>query len=163
LRNANTLGVIVCASLALALLMLRLQGAAPRVAADEYREAQTAQGGSASPGPTSVTPTQIGQVGAPATSSPGQDLANQIAAVADQVAATAKDATVPADLKAQLIDTLAAQFNQLVSQWQQSISGVSIGGPQPANPSVIASPSPAPSPLVGASPVPVPSQAPGAP
>jgi hypothetical protein len=110
-----------------------------------------------------VTPTPIGPEGVPATSSPGQDLANEIAAVANQVAATVKDATMPEDLKAQLIDTLAAEFNQLVSQWQQSISGVSIGGLPAANPSVIPSPSPAPGPLVDASPRTVPSPAPGSP
>ena len=127
LRNASTFGVVVCASLALVLLTLRLQGAAPRATAAEYLESQEAQRGFASPGPTFVTPTPIGTLGIPATlqptqrgfASPGptfltptpfapsgvpptssssQDLANQIATVADQVAAVVRDATIPGDL-----------------------------------------------------------------
>jgi hypothetical protein len=72
------------------------------------------------------------QAGTPAAA---QNDANQIQAIDLQIAQTMQDPTIPADLKTQLLNELAAQFNVLVAAWQRDSAAVAttgVGVTQPA-------------------------------
>jgi hypothetical protein len=109
----------------------------------------TLQPGVATLVPTTTLPTTA--------SSAGQQASEQIGVVSQQVAQTLQDPSLTTDAKVQRITTLAAQFNQLVAQWQQQVnqtlSQVAVAGVQATPGAVAATPTPG---AVAATPTPVP-------
>jgi HAMP domain-containing protein len=100
--------------------------------------------------PTPIaTPTLMGQP-VPSVTSPSQQASDRIAAVSQQVADTANDASLPVETKVERINGLASQFNQLVAQWQQQLSQTSaaagplppLANPQATPPVLVATPAP---------------------
>jgi HAMP domain-containing protein len=79
--------------------------------------------------------------------------------VSQQVAQVANDPTLPVDQKAKQISALAAQFNQLVSVWQQQVMSQTGGVGAQTTPVPVSSA--AVSPLVGSTPTPAASATPG--
>ena len=70
----------------------------------------------------------------PATTLASQASADQIASVAGQVAQVAIDPSISVEAKTQQINSLAAQFNQLVLVWQQQTLVTPANGALPPTP-----------------------------
>jgi hypothetical protein len=96
--------------------------------------------------PTATYSAELAQsLPTPATTLPSQASADQIASVAGQVAQVAIDPSISVEAKTQQINSLAAQFNQLVLVWQQQTlvtpaSGSPVPTPAPALATAVGTP-----------------------
>ena len=117
--------VSICATIVLALFSIQLITGSTVSDKTVYAQVPVA-----SPTVTLVaTPTSIVPLtSSPGTAAPAQSVA-QIATIAQQVAQTVHDPSLSTDAKVQQVNALATQFNQLVAQWQQQTSLITVPPP----------------------------------
>jgi hypothetical protein len=103
------------------------------------------------PAPASAVPPPSGAPAAPsAAQTQLQQTSDQITSVSQQITQAVQDPSTSVDSKVQLINSLAAQFNQLVSIWQQQLAQITTAPPSVAGvqltptPAIPASPTPKP-------------------
>ena len=132
--------ITISAVLACGLLFAELE-----ISTTAYGQSQPLPTINATPAPTVMPSNVVGPISA------AQQTSEQIASVSQQVTQAVQDQSLPIDAKIQRINTLAAQFNQLVVQWQQQLAQISLltaAAPTPpsvagvqATPSVVSAPS----------------------
>jgi len=114
------LRIAVGAALGLGLYLF----AAPSGSGGHHATAAYALDASPTPTPTVIPPGVAPGAPSPAQS-PLQQTSDQIASVAQQITQAIQDPSTSTDSKVQLINSLAAQFNQLVAIWQQQLAQTS--------------------------------------
>ncbi|MBV9135265.1 MAG: hypothetical protein JO020_24785 [Chloroflexi bacterium] len=163
--------IIITTAIALGVLFAQLLASssaygtnAPMYAIDATPSPTTAQTGSftfATPTPVLLSATAVAAIqatGATGATSGAQQSSDQIASVSQQVTQAVQDQSLSIDAKVQRITSLAAQFNQLVAQWQQQLLQTSTAPAAAATPlptAAIATPLPVPTavaPVAGGTP-----------
>ena len=162
--------IIITTAIALGVLFAQLLASssaygtnAPMYAIDATPSPTTAQTGSftfATPTPVLLSATAVAAIqatGATGATSGAQQSSDQIASVSQQVTQAVQDQSLSIDAKVQRITSLAAQFNQLVAQWQQLLqtSTAPAAAATPLPTAAIATPLPVPTavaPVAGGTP-----------